>query len=103
MVWLHRATASSQCTQVRAKGRLATPRKRSAITEKRPPPVSTSATYMASPVLNHLQVDALLPLPKEEHGHGHGQGHEAAASADLSAGFTRVPLTLCPPFSSEVR
>ena len=55
---------------------------------------------MASPVLNHLQVDALLPLAQEEHGHGHGHKAEAA---DLSTGFTRVPLTLCPPFSSEVR
>jgi hypothetical protein len=38
--------------------------------------------------LNFLQIDALVPL---------------AGAADLKEGFTRVPLTLCPPFSGAVR
>jgi hypothetical protein len=42
----------------------------------------------AAPQLNFLQVDALVPL---------------AGAADLKEGFTRVPLTLCPPFSGQAR
>ena len=38
--------------------------------------------------LNFLQIDALVPLP---------------GATDVKEGFTRVPLTLCPPFSAQAR
>lgn len=38
--------------------------------------------------LNFLQLDALCPLP---------------GATDVTDGFTRVPLTLCPAFSGAVR
>jgi hypothetical protein len=43
---------------------------------------------MATPTLAFLQIDALVPLP---------------GATDVKEGFTRVPLTLCPPFSAQAR
>ena len=43
---------------------------------------------MAAPTLAFLQIDALVPLP---------------GASDVKEGFTRVPLTLCPPFSAQAR